>query len=147
MTQQVNTRHVAAPEQRPVVLDFEDLTTGERGGGGGPIVRVFDQYQTVRVQINGAAALDYSKGVLAIPSFAHSGTATRRRKRSARRTRRTFCGTCLPVSSLVAAPRRSGLTSRSRCMGGSPCAGRDVRARRLLEMRAGRSTRPEAARR
>jgi hypothetical protein len=74
MTQQVNTRQVAAPEQRSVVIDSEDLTTGGRGGSDEPVARVFDQYQTVGVRFNGVAALDYSKGVLAIPGFAHSGT-------------------------------------------------------------------------
>lgn len=74
MAQQVNTPQLAASQQRPMVIDFEDLGTGGPGGGDGPIVRVFDQYQTVGVRFNGAAALDYSKGVLAIPGFAHSGT-------------------------------------------------------------------------
>jgi len=55
------------------VIDFEDLSTGGPGGAG-PAVSVFTQYASKGVIFNGPLALDYSKGFLAIPGFAHSGT-------------------------------------------------------------------------
>jgi len=55
----------------PIVIDFEDLTTGGPGQGGQ--VLVFHQYANKGITFNDPFALDYSKGI-PLKDFAHSGT-------------------------------------------------------------------------
>jgi hypothetical protein len=64
---------IAAPSG-PVVLDFEDLSTGGPGGSGN-LLAIFGNYGSqFGVLFNGPKAIDYSVGSSAIPGFAHSGT-------------------------------------------------------------------------
>jgi hypothetical protein len=55
------------------VISFDDLTTGGPGGAGA-LVTVNSQYAAEGVTFNELSAIDYSKGPLALPGFAHSGT-------------------------------------------------------------------------
>src|SRR5262245_29810588 len=55
----------------PIVIDFENLPAD--GPGTGAAVVVTSQYADRGIIFNGPVALDYSKGPLAIPGFAHSG--------------------------------------------------------------------------
>jgi len=54
------------------IIDFDDLVTGGPGGAGG-LVTVNSQYASRGITFNNVAAVDYSKGASALPSFAHSG--------------------------------------------------------------------------
>jgi hypothetical protein len=54
-----------------VVIDFEDL---DAPGNGTPGLNVGNQYADRGITFNFPDALDYSKGLFAIPGFAHSGT-------------------------------------------------------------------------
>ena len=70
-------RAVPPPSSPPVVIDFENLTTGGPGGAG-TLVAVFRQFvdpsASRGVIFNGPKAIDYSLGPFAIPDFAHSGS-------------------------------------------------------------------------
>ena len=57
----------------PVVIDFENLPAPGLDGTAPPVA-VTDQYASRGVTFNGPQALDYSRGKLQIPGFAHSGT-------------------------------------------------------------------------
>jgi len=60
-----------ASQAGPIVINFDDLSTGGLGTGG-PIL-VTNQYGSHGVTFNGPVAIDFSKGT-AIPGFTHSGT-------------------------------------------------------------------------
>ncbi|HEY3269128.1 MAG TPA: hypothetical protein VGM37_19630 [Armatimonadota bacterium] len=64
---------VALSAARGAVITFEDLSPGGPGGAGAPVV-VTNQYASLGVTFNFPDAFDYSKGLFAIPNFAHSGT-------------------------------------------------------------------------
>jgi hypothetical protein len=63
--------HVVVPQNGPIVIDFENLTTAGPGQGGQVVLT--DQYGYRGVTFNRVFAFDYSKGQ-PIPGFAHSGT-------------------------------------------------------------------------
>src|SRR5262249_32011705 len=69
---QVSQQAGAPVSAGPVVIDFENISTGGPGGASSPVT-VTNQYQDRGIIFNSPVALDYSSGLLAIPGFAHSG--------------------------------------------------------------------------